>query len=157
MQLPQREWKHLSSAHGSCAHIPEALAGLVDSSDRVRQAARWKIDNHVVLQGDLYEGAPWVARELLSMLQREDLPDPSIVLDLLVEFALGSGVPGSIATSQGRVSIDMATKEVIADGLSVLQAELARGDPRSVSLAHQVIEEIEEWQQDGLIPVRRPG
>jgi len=152
MQLIRRAWKDLASAHGTCEHIPQAMAGLGDKSASVRQAARWKIDNYVVLQGDLYEGAPWVASELLKMLRRGDLPDRCIVIDLLLEFALGSADGGSIPTSLGPLSLDLATKRVIADGLDVFEAEQVMGGASAV-LAQQVVEEIEGWRQDGVIPL----
>jgi len=152
MQLIHRAWNEMASAHGNCDHIPRALRGLADDSEGVRRAARWRIGNHVVLQGDLYEGAPWVARELIDMLSRSDLPDRSIVVDLLVEFALGSADAGSVLTSEGKISLDLATKLVIADGLAVFEAEQAMGGP-SASRAQQVIEEIEDWRQDGVIPL----
>ena len=148
MRLAHRAWKDLASAHGTCHRIPEALRGLTDRSDGVRQAARWGIDNHVVLQGDLYEGAPWVARALIEMLRRADLPDRGVVVDLLVELARGSANGGSVPTTHGPIRLDRATRMVIADGLAVFEAERARGGA-SARLAQQVIDEIEEWRQDG--------
>lgn len=149
--LQDRAWASLASAHGHCGHIPDALAGLMASSHEVRRASRWQIDNHVVLQGDLYEGAPWVARALVAALRRADLPDRCLVLDLLLEFALGSDLGETITTTHGEMTVASATRTIIAAGRSCFRAEMNSGDPRAAELAAQLIDAIHDWEQERLV------
>ncbi len=51
------DWSKIKGAHGTCEHIPDAILGLTSEDEEVRHSSYWRIDNYVILQSDLYEGA----------------------------------------------------------------------------------------------------
>lgn len=123
--LPDRAWADLKTAHGVAEGVGPAIEELASPSAATRSAALWRIDNHVVLQGDLYEAAPWAARALLELLDRSDLPDRALVLDLLLELARGEDGGREVVTRRGPMRIRDATLAVLAAGLPVVRREAA--------------------------------
>jgi len=88
-------WSHLMAANGSGEPIRAALAALLaaDTPD-VADAASWRIENHAVVQGELFE----VSEACVSVLVAA-LADPRpfwvriSILDLLFQFLSGGGSP----------------------------------------------------------------
>ena len=58
-------WHTISGQIENCGSIPQAILSLANSDPHLRKQAYWKIDNHVVVQGGLYEGAFYVIPFLL--------------------------------------------------------------------------------------------
>lgn len=89
--IAQVDWKSLRSATGSSAFVPGAVGDLLGSSSRGEaEESYWKLDNDVVVQGQLFESARWVIQPLLVALGQ---PRPTFVREqianLLVEVAFG--------------------------------------------------------------------
>ena len=118
--LPERQWVDLATASGNCGGIPAAIEGLRSKDAATRSASRWLIDNHVVVQGDLYEGAPWTAQALVSELSLAGHPGRVLVYDILMELMLGSALPSqNIDVNGTRVGLDDATHAEVALGVGV--------------------------------------
>lgn len=89
--IEQIEWEALRSASGQAGFVPGAVRELLGSSlaDDAEEAY-WKLDNDIVVQGQLFESARWVIQPLLVALSQ---PRPSFVREqianLLVEIAFG--------------------------------------------------------------------
>lgn len=97
-------WADLKQAHGNAAHVAEAIRALESESARVRKEAYWKLDNHVVLQGDLYEAAAYVPPFLIAMLASSVRHGRELILDLL--FEIGNGCCGP--DERLRIRVDSA-------------------------------------------------
>ena len=106
----------------------------------------------MVLQGDLYEGAPWVAQALIELLEHPDVPDRALVLDLLVELALAESA-AIIETPSGSMTIGQATKRVILGGRERFRVEAMQSSPRAAALARQLMDEVDEWVTEGVVRV----
>jgi hypothetical protein len=145
--LVDRSWNELASASGHCGHIPEALVGLRDASAAARHAARWRIDNYVVLQGELYEGAPWVVRELVRDLLTDAHPGKPLVYDLLIEFALADA-PGKVVHVGGQDTplVDLTRAEIRA-GRSIYVRDSTNADAAVAGLARDLLEEVDSWNE----------
>ena len=82
------EWDKLETNVGTAIHVPDALEGLLSSNEEEVEKAYWKIENHVVLQGDLSESAPYLPGFLEEALYAAKYKGS--VLELL--FQIGNGV-----------------------------------------------------------------
>jgi hypothetical protein len=85
------DWNSLRSASGSSEFVPDAVRELLAAATAEEaEAAYWKLDNDVVVQGQLFEAARWVIGPLLAALSQ---PRAAFVREqianLLVEIAFG--------------------------------------------------------------------
>ena len=81
-------WSELSTLAGNAEHVPAALSGLLSNDKSVFEASYWKIDNHVVVQSDLYSAAAVVPKYLEVILPLATYKNG--VLELLYEIGNGS-------------------------------------------------------------------
>ena len=97
------DWKRLRSAT-SAEHVPDAVARLRDAADEsMADAAYWKIDNEVVVQGLLYEAALPACSCLLQALLHCSPVARSRILELLVQ--LGAGTPHPSELTAGNLEL----------------------------------------------------
>lgn len=83
------KWKEINCFTGNCSHVPEAISQLYSSSSADRLAAYWRLDNHLVIQGYLSEGAFYIIPLLIQIVVDEsEFIDEA--LDLLIEIWLGA-------------------------------------------------------------------
>lgn len=87
--LSRIEWSDIRGQVGRCDQIPSALLSLGSADPQVRRKAYWSIDNHVVVQGSLYEGAFYVIPFLSELCASEDPNGRFEALSLLYEIANG--------------------------------------------------------------------
>jgi hypothetical protein len=133
------DWAALRTAHGNAAHVPGALAGLRGETEDTRKAAYWQLDNHVVLQGNLFEAAPFVADELVRMLD-EELPGPTKVLLYRLLYEIRNGYAPDVDTvihDGQNVPLLQACRQVVGDALPSYQADLTTPD---TSVRREVID-----------------
>lgn len=83
-------WNAVTGQVENCEHIPKAILSLGASDPQVRKDAYWKIDNHVVVQGGLYEGAFYVVPFLLEGATSPSKHGRVESLKLLFEIASGA-------------------------------------------------------------------
>lgn len=100
-ELDLVDWESLRTAHGSAAHVPQALKGLMSDDPSIQEASYWKLDNHIVLQSDLYESAYWVIPFLIEILKSGQAHVRHRTLDLLFEIANGYSSPETVVTVAG--------------------------------------------------------
>jgi hypothetical protein len=101
-ELDLIDWESLQTAHGNASHVPQALRGLMSQDTAVQEAAYWKLDNHVVLQSDLYESAFWVIPFLVEILKTGQSHVRHRTLDLLFEIANGYAAPETVVSVAGK-------------------------------------------------------
>src|SRR5437016_721090 len=82
-------WHSLASQASNCSKVPDSLFGLLEQNPEPRKRAYWGIDNVVVVQGGLYEGAFFVTPFLIEMI-RVGAAGAVEIYDLLFEIANGS-------------------------------------------------------------------
>lgn len=57
-------WRDITTHLGTSEHIPDAILGLLSKKQDKVKEAYWKIDNCVILQGDLSESAKYIIKYL---------------------------------------------------------------------------------------------
>ena len=72
---------------GTAEHVPDAVMGLLSENKSEFDAAYWKIDNYVVVQGDLFSSAAVLPKYLEEVVVKTKFKDQ--VIDLIWE--IGSG------------------------------------------------------------------
>jgi hypothetical protein len=83
-------WQDIEALQGHCANVPTAIRSLQSDDPKIREAAYWDLDNHVVVQGGLFEGAFFVIPFLLNIVRSKSKNGHVETLDLLIEIAAGS-------------------------------------------------------------------
>ena len=82
-------WSEIHSNTGFCTNIPDAVNDLFSADGKVRENAYWKLDNHIVVQGTLYEGAFYIIPFLLSYIFNDIETGKEETYNLLYEIANG--------------------------------------------------------------------
>ena len=82
-------WNEIRSNMGFCDSIPQAIENLISSNAEIRENAYWKLDNHIVVQGTLYEGAFYVIPFLLNYIYNDIENGKKEIYNLLYEIANG--------------------------------------------------------------------
>jgi hypothetical protein len=119
MKKPGVDWKVLRTATGTAEEIPTALLGLCSADKKTREVAYWKIDNHAVLQGDLYEVAPFAVAAVIDCL-RSGPSSKDEIYNLLVEFANGYAPDTATVQIEGSdLPLKDATTRELAKGLEL--------------------------------------
>ena len=103
--MKETDRKRLRTAIGYAESVPAAIDALFSSSESEQQSGYWGLDNHVVLQGDLYPAAPFVAREIIQRLAAGiRAAHLAPVYRLLQELRLGYAAPSQLVDlGDGRV------------------------------------------------------
>ncbi|EHH1242384.1 TPA: hypothetical protein NJZ22_004488 [Vibrio parahaemolyticus] len=82
------DWANIKTNVGNAAHIPDALLSLLSDDSEEVEKAYWKIENYVVLQGELSESARYLPQYLeVAVLNAKY---KGSVIELL--FQIGNGV-----------------------------------------------------------------
>lgn len=83
------DWASLAKVVGDCRHVPAAIESLSSPDPQVREEGYCKLDNHVVVQGGLFEGAFYVVPFLIDALRSPECHGRAEIYDLLFEIANG--------------------------------------------------------------------
>jgi hypothetical protein len=149
--IDEVNWSELRQAHGDAGHVPEAIKGLIASDPKVQEASYWKLDNHIVLQGDLYQAAFYVIPFLIEILKSNIQSGRNYVYDLLFEIANGCA-PDEVSCVYDGLNLPLtdACKRVIADNINTYLAEVANASSDCRESALDLLISLEE-QQDKII------
>ncbi|MFD2205558.1 hypothetical protein [Kiloniella antarctica] len=90
-EINRHDWRKLETVPSSNSNISTALLDLSRAITK-NQAhdAYWRIDNHVIVQGDLYQAAVAVVPCVLEILQNCPKEARPFCLDLLAEIGFGT-------------------------------------------------------------------
>lgn len=124
MSIELPDWSELEACagHSTATHVPEAIEQLFSPSSSIRKEAYWKIDNYVVVQGTLYESAPYAARLIVDRVLASPDKLNDQVLDILFELASGAS---SSTVQHGPLAghpIKELCRSIVAESLPVLKA-----------------------------------
>jgi hypothetical protein len=80
-------WARLKCLGGFSDHVPAAVRDLVSDDPKIVEAAYWRLENHVVAQGELHEAAAYLPSILIEALDLATCK--GAILELL--FQIGNG------------------------------------------------------------------
>lgn len=151
--LDKVNWAKLSQAQGTSEHVPDALKSLISDDDKEQEASYWKLDNHVVLQGDLYEAAFYVIPFLLEILATAIRNGRSYVYDLLFEIANGFAPEEISCDYDGKtLTLTEACKRAVAGGKGLYLKEVSDSNSDFRENALDLIISLEEYAVD-IVPM----
>jgi hypothetical protein len=122
--MDDTDWSKLKHASGTSEHLPMALRDLASPDAEVRRRAYWKLDNYAVLQGSLYEVAPYVVRAIVETWPTDDVRKDR-TYDLLIELANGDAPDHMQVSIDGKqMPIKRATLDTLLDGMNLFRQDL---------------------------------
>mgnify|MGYP007068388927 CR=1 FL=1 len=140
-EIARWPWERLREACGSAEQIPLALIEMLNSqTPEAADSAYWKLENHVVVQGQLFEAAEFVVSALMaSLLEERPLHVRVSVLELL--FQIVSGEPHEDEIRLGNIDLAKKCQAKALEGLWLLYHELLFGLREA---AQEILEVIEK-------------
>ena len=141
-ELVRPDWTHIMEANGPATNIPSALRELVaaNTPDEVRQAY-WKLENHVVVQGQLFEAAVYVVPVLLAALLDTNRPRFVRIGILELLFQIIAGTSHEDEVRRGFADLGARCKRAAREGLWLLYREFFVG---GLAGAKEIIQSIDE-------------
>lgn len=126
-ELDRPRWDQIREANGMAIKIPSALRELLAarSAEEVTRAY-WKLENHVVVNGQLFESAAFVVPVLMAALVKFERPSfvRAGILELL--FQIVHGEPHQDEIARGRVDLGDRCRQAAREGLWLLYREFLR-------------------------------
>lgn len=86
--MSQVPWKSLGGFH--CERVPEAIVHLLSNDPSQRRIGHNMLENHVILQGGLFESAFYVIPFLAEICKRNSENTSIEAISFLIELACGS-------------------------------------------------------------------
>jgi hypothetical protein len=135
------DWSKLEACRGfaSAVEVPKAIEVILDGSQAERQQAYWKIDDYVVVQGSLFESAPYAARLLVDGIKANPQRLNLELLDLLFELANGNA-RGALV-EHGRLK-GKSIQKVCRDTVAELLPAFAAAQEGSTGAERQTIDDL---------------
>jgi hypothetical protein len=140
-------WSELVACdgHASAEEVPKAIEMLFSGSEKERQQAYWKIDNYVIVQGGLFESAPYAARLLVDKIKADPATLNLEVLDILFELANGNA--GGKTVEHGPLSgqpIQQLCRDIVAEVLPIVTAPRVKASEREKGTIQDLLETYED-------------
>jgi len=131
-ELERFDWGSLRSAR-SAAALPDAIETLrtADTDDLAKQAY-WRIDNEVVVQGELFEAAFPTACCLIAALGSCTEASRARIVELL--FQLATGTPHSSEVARGAVELHHLCRREVLRAAPLIFESFERAPPASLDL-----------------------
>lgn len=150
-QLYNIPWAKLKQASGLSDHIPDAILGLVSHNLDKQKQSYWQLDNHVVLQGDLYQSAFYVIPFLIEILKSEMISARNYAYDLLFEIANGYAPKECLCKYKGTdIPLTKACKKSIADAFKIFLDDVKNPMSKSRKDALNLLISL-EWHIDEIV------
>lgn len=86
-QIHHENWKELHVLTGTAEHVPKAVLGLLSNNRKSFDAAYWKLENYVVVQGDLFSSAAILPKYLEEVVVKARFKES--VIDLIWQIGTG--------------------------------------------------------------------
>ncbi len=143
MELTRHDWSRILQADGPAIDIPGALRDLVNSkSPDESKTAYWKLENHIVVQSQLFEAARYIVPALCAGLVQTDRPKWVRIQLLELLFQVVSGESAPEERTRGNCDLGDQCRTAAREGLWVLyrifqERELGRA-------AKEIIERIDQ-------------
>ena len=137
-QLDDIPWARLRCLGGTAGHVPEAVRGLLSADPVTVDGSYWRLENHVVAQGTLYEAGTYLPPVLLAALDLAVYPGR--VLELL--FQIGHGVAADPEATR-------ACHTQVVAGLELWLRNSAEADPALRAAVEEDLRELTEGHSVG--------
>jgi len=141
-ELARHDWSKIRIADGLATEIPSALRELLAAQTREEcELAYWKLENYVVVQGQLFEAALFVVPVLMAALVT--LERPVLVRHKLIEllFQIVNGYPDREEEARGLGDLDARCKDAARQGLWVLYREFLGENRKQVRYVIELLDE----------------
>lgn len=141
MEIHRIPWSTLRQAGGTAEQVPHALMELLHApTPELATQAYWRLENHVVVQGQLYQAAEPAVSVLMAALLAEESPRHVRlgVLELLFQILSGSAHDSEIA--QGNRRLDEVCRDRAREGLWILYREWVCGERDAAGEVIKLIE-----------------
>lgn len=140
IEIARTPWNTLRVMMGTAEHVPAALRQLLSATTAAEgDAAYWKLENRVVVQGQLYNSAEFVVPVLLAALL-EPRPRHTTIGILELLFQIVSGQSHEDEVLLGCADLGDRCKARAREGIWVLYGELMHGLRESAQEIVAVIE-----------------
>ena len=142
VELDRIDWTKVEEASGSAASIPLAFRSLLMATNLEEiKRAYWKLENHVVVQGRLYEAAAYIVPAICASLAQPDRPllVRTWVLELLFQICNGYYVEDGPSTANA--DIVARCKNTSRRSLWLLYGELVK---QQVKITENIIKLLED-------------
>lgn len=122
-EVDRVDWSALPVMGDRSSEVPASLAGLIGATTREEaKSFYWRLENVVVVQGQLFEAAPAVVSVLMAALS-EGVPKPAKLDVLELLFQLVSGESDREARARGNEALGDQCRERAREGLWTLYGE----------------------------------
>ncbi len=133
------DWCKINGQMQNCSNIPKDIMNLMSENMSVRQKAYWNLDNHIVVQGTLFEGAFYIIPFLLHYINDKNNCGKTEFYELLYEIANGWSDEKICYETVGiddfifykpcnffveSVDLDIACKKAVEKGWDIFKSEL---------------------------------
>jgi hypothetical protein len=127
--LADVDWASLHVDGGDATSVPDALLELAAATDETAAAeAYWKLDNNVVVQGEVFDSAAALIPAILVLLTGDIATEARVrLLDLMIEMHGAETHPSESARSGSKAS-DECTR-LIREGLWLYVAAASDASP----------------------------
>lgn len=121
MKTMNIDWNKLESCRGTSDPelIPEAISKLFSTDSNVRTKGYWGIDNHTVVQSDLYSSAPYAARLIVDRLISGEAVTYEVI-NILFELHNGFGPDKLTAGPLAGDTLDSLCKSIVGESKDYL-------------------------------------
>lgn len=124
--------------------MPDAVEALATANDKkAASEAFWRLDNHIVVQSQLFEAAFWVVPILLALLAGE-LAEPARIEVFERLFQIVVGYADRSEVQHGNENLGELCREEVKKGLWLYYRDLVREGPAVQRVALELIAECEE-------------
>jgi hypothetical protein len=140
LELARTDWSTVLEASGFATHLPTAIRALLASPEPADvEAPYWDLENHVVVQGQLFEAAALVVPVLIAALLEERPRHIRIaVLELL--FQIVNGQPHEEEIKRRNLDLTETCRMRAREGLWILYRELVHGERAAAKEVLEVID-----------------
>lgn len=138
LEIARVNWSCLREAGGSAGEIGVGLAALLSASSSEQiEAAYWRLENHVVVQGEVFEVAEATVSVLVaSLADRYPSQVRVAVLELLFQIVNGAASPGEITA--GNHELLERCHARCREGFWLLVREFVEGQPGALEVLEVV-------------------
>jgi len=139
------DWNQLEACGGAtdASKIPTTVPLLFSSDDDERKNSYWGIDNHAVVQGDLYSSAPYAARMIIDVLKDRRVVTLEVV-DILYELHNGSGTAMLRVGPLAGETLEALCRAIVKESAPLLVELRPSLTPELLTKVSELLETIEE-------------
>ena len=131
MELNRWDWSNIIEAHGPATNIPVAIRELMLAQNvEESEIAYWKLENHIVVQGNVFEAAAYAVPVFMAALVKTDRPTHFVIstMDLFYQIIAGGVHEEEIA--RGMPDLKERCIAAMREGIWILYANYLQGRVR---------------------------